>query len=511
MRILISIGLSFLLLLSVLLLFGGGHSLPTVHAQDVDGTNARQLFLPLIQRPAPLPTPPPIKAKSGIHLGNRGSDWRAALFTLITGTTGTWPAAVVVQSNQLYTFNRPTTATTDNEKCWITDAEVKRTATGDRYNAFAYLTAAVDNGVKVVFRLSPSPGNFLDEVDSPTLKHTLLITATPNNGDYCNHNGNEGSFRDIQDLAHEMDAIYRINVAHGWYTDTFFFEPANEPNLEWYVHKRPGADTGLRLSPDITAKEAWIAMDNYFAALYDLLKGTTAIPGLNPHVQLLTPPMSQEQYAEHYLFNSCTPRWVNSEEKVSGLDYMKQTFGIDFENPMDIRGPKADGFSWHNYFNLGQEGWQAPYLLPGAAAVIDDYCKANNQNFNTGHVSQYVSADFQTQLTNSLVPTFITEADRKSPCQNGYEGSAEGELGKLANANEMRDSLLHFIAAEEIADYVIVWLLTNQYASEDSVCTTVLANGDRRTNANYEQNWHEAYDEVGGARTWFQRWWPVAQ
>ena len=198
-------------------------------------------------------------------------------------------------------------------------------------------------------------------------------------------------------------------------------------------------------------------------------------------------------------------------KKVSGLDYLKKTFGIDFENPTDIRGPRADGFSWHNYFNLGQEGWQAPYLLSGDPAVIDDYCEVNNQNFNTGHVSQYVSAEFQTQLADSLVPTFITEADRKSPCQNGWEGSAEGALGKLANAAEMSDSLLQFIMAEKIADYVIVWLLTNQYASEDTVCQTLLEDGRKRFNANYEQNWHEAYFEVGAARTWFQRWWPLAE
>jgi len=185
--------------------------------------------------------------------------------------------------------------------------------------------------------------------------------------------------------------------------------------------------------------------------------------------------------------------------------------GIDFEKPNEDRGPKADGFSWHNYFNLGEEGWLEPSLLLGAPAVVDDYCDSELENFNTGHVSQYLSADFQTQLADSLVPTFITETDRKSPCQNGWEASAEGTLGKFTNATEMRDSLLQFIAAEEIADYVIVWLLTNEYASEDNVCTTVFDHGGKRNNANYEQNWHEAYREDGGARTWFQLWWPLAE
>ena len=152
MRLLFFFSVPFVLFLSLLLLFDTNRRTPTAQAQAIDGANARQLFLPYIATGAA-----PIKRKSGIHLGNRGSDWRAELFTLITGTTGTWPAAVVIQSNQLYTFKRPTTATATNQKCWITDAEVKRTATGDLYNAFAYLTEAVDNGVKVIFRLSPPP------------------------------------------------------------------------------------------------------------------------------------------------------------------------------------------------------------------------------------------------------------------------------------------------------------------------------------------------------------------
>ncbi len=80
---------------------------------------AHSLYLPLIHKHGN------IKRKSGLHLGNRGSDWRIELFSHITGTvTGTWPAAVVVLSSQLYSFTRPTTAATNNERCWITDAAV---------------------------------------------------------------------------------------------------------------------------------------------------------------------------------------------------------------------------------------------------------------------------------------------------------------------------------------------------------------------------------------------------
>ena len=225
MRILLSIGLSFLLLFSVLRLFGGGHSLPTAHAQDVDGTNARQLFLPLIQKPAKPP-----KHKSGIHLGNRGSsDWRIELFTHITGTTGTWPSAVVIQSDQVYNLYRYSTG-----KCRIAAAGLKLTGEGEPYNVYKYLTAAAKAGTQVVIRITPSPGNFVDYADPGALPHTLLSGEEPAGGDYCGNANKHYRYRDVRDIAAEMAAIHQVNIDYGWPPGSFFFEPANEPNQEWY-------------------------------------------------------------------------------------------------------------------------------------------------------------------------------------------------------------------------------------------------------------------------------------
>jgi hypothetical protein len=78
----------------------------------------QSFFLPIIRRsnPAtPTPTPTPqwatqTKTKSGIHLGNRSTDWQdeSHRYTFLErigrGPDGVWPAAVVVQSDQIYEF-----------------------------------------------------------------------------------------------------------------------------------------------------------------------------------------------------------------------------------------------------------------------------------------------------------------------------------------------------------------------------------------------------------------------
>ena len=107
------------------------------------------MFLPLIAKPSKPP-----KYKSGIHLGNRNSsDWRAELFTLITGTVaGTWPSAVVIQSDQVYRLYRYSTG-----QCRIVAAGVKLTGEGKPYNVYTYLAAAAKAGTIVVIRITPSP------------------------------------------------------------------------------------------------------------------------------------------------------------------------------------------------------------------------------------------------------------------------------------------------------------------------------------------------------------------
>lgn len=177
MRLLFFFSAPFVLLLSLLLLLGRERA-HTVQAQAVDGVNARQLFLPLIRKPAPTPTPSRLKAKSGIHLGNRGSDWPDELFNHLRGTSaGAWPAAVVVLSNQLYEIIRYT-RTSPTSECRIAGALIKAPV------AFAYLTDAVHAGTKVVIRIMPSPGNFTDYAN-PGNNHVLSTSTVPAGADYC--------------------------------------------------------------------------------------------------------------------------------------------------------------------------------------------------------------------------------------------------------------------------------------------------------------------------------------
>ncbi|MFN8488727.1 MAG: hypothetical protein U0350_14090 [Caldilineaceae bacterium] len=104
---------------------------------------------------------------------------------------------------------------------------------------YAYLTQAIQNKTKVVIRIYPSPGNFKD-YNSPGEHHELRIDQRPAGGDYCGSDQSQKSdkYRDILDIVSEMNAIWQLNSANGWSQDRFFFEPANEPNNEWYTQVR---------------------------------------------------------------------------------------------------------------------------------------------------------------------------------------------------------------------------------------------------------------------------------
>ncbi|MFN8488722.1 MAG: hypothetical protein U0350_14065 [Caldilineaceae bacterium] len=102
-------------------------------------------------------------------------------------------------------------------------------------------------------------------------------------------------------------------------------------------------------------------------------------------------------------------------------------------------------------------------------------------------------------------PTFITEADLQSPCQNPQNSIKSKEQLPDGNnyAERVRDSLLHFVNQEFAARAVINWLLVNQYPDEANTCAN--------NHPNYEINWHEAYLESGAERLWFMLWWRDAQ
>ena len=180
-----TLGIGLALVWGLLILVTG---IPQVQAQAEYITSTSKVFLPLIWRGIDVPTAQwatQTKANSGIHLGNRNTDWQDKngqhTFLDQVGHTaaGFWPAAVVVQSEQLYEFQR------FDSLCQVSSARVK-TIGGKDYELYRYLTEGVTHHhVKVVIRITPSPGNFSDS-DHPGPDHVLLTTEAPPNGqNYC--------------------------------------------------------------------------------------------------------------------------------------------------------------------------------------------------------------------------------------------------------------------------------------------------------------------------------------
>lgn len=210
------------------------------------------VYLPLVIRN--YPPPPPMKQQTGIHLGSRQDTWPESTLEKIDGRLpgGVWPRAVVVQSSQLYFLDRHTTG-----QCNIAQARVRLDG------LYAYLAEAQRNGVIVIIRITPSPGNFADWEDTG-LVHILDASTTPVGGNYCD--GKFGKFRAIDDIATEMHEIYKLNTNqnHQWNPANFFFEPVNEPNNEWYSYWED-KEAQDRIQTSI----AWTEMDAYFSMVHD--------------------------------------------------------------------------------------------------------------------------------------------------------------------------------------------------------------------------------------------------
>ncbi len=401
---------------------------------------------------------PLTRQNSGLHLGNRLLDWDTPIDFLERVDLGDYtatPRVVVVLSNQVFALQRSTTA-----PCAITGAAI-----GNTY-LFDFLDRAIDRGAWVVVRLYPSPGNFTDYAD-PGPTHTLLSGAAPAGPNYCA--GRSQQFRSTADLAAEMDAIASLVFgAHDWPADALYFEPANEPNLEWYEALRPANPD---LSPAVEDQRAWQAMDAYFAAVYDRAKA------LNPAIRVLAPPMAQHLFADAREFGTCnrTILIVNGVPQFSsGYDWMQTTFRA-----------KNDGWSWHNYWRVGYEGWRGDFCQ--TPATISD------------HAFQYFPDWLQTEILSSTKPALITEADLLSPCVFPLNPLIDKEA-----AAETATSLTRFMSEERAADAIAVWILTNQFA--DPVAGTFDCN-----DVNAEIAWHEAYRDVAvngsHERSWFPLWW----
>lgn len=258
-------------------------------------------------------------------------------------------------------------------------------------------------------------------------------------------------------------------------------------------------------------------MDDYFAALYDLAKS------LAPALQILSPSMSQKLYGEQYFLGTSDPMPLVGGEDQGGMDFMTKTFGVDlYGNPMT---PKADGFAIHNYWRAGGEFWLPP--LPDyhtAIPVVDFHCQAHENDPEkykppTYHLLQYLSVHLLDALTRR--PTFITEADLLSNCQDAENLIQYKDPSPEAPdfPSRTKQSLLTFTnqangrsESDQVnygADYVIVWLLINQVPNEASTCRDAKGH----LYQNHEINWHEAYwEDANGIypRAWFPLWWAAA-
>lgn len=340
-----------------------------------------------------------------------------------------------------------------------------------------------------MIRVYPSPGNF-EDWRSPGQNHNLIYEpdgATPGGASYCGDpQGNDGLpsapyyFRSPGDVAAEMNAIYNLNVANGWPADRFFFEPANEPNKEWYADKYRD---NPNLFPHIDNEAAWMAMDNYFMAIYDTAKT------LNNGIQILTPPMSQNAYAEYRQFGSCVENILIVDgvptSGVAGYDKMPRTYD-----------DKNNGWSWHNYWRNGVEFWQ------------DAYCSSDN--ILSDQLFQAFPQALQDRINISVKPAFITEADLLSPCV--YQDPLHIQItNKDVRADAAQESIWRFAYELHGADYVAVWMLTSQWADPPLPNSGQDVGNCDDPSGNPEQAWHEAYRDApyNGTyeRDWFWLWW----
>jgi hypothetical protein len=411
-----------------------------------------------------------------MHLGNRpgdNNDWNTPTDYLarLKGTSsGPWPAAAVVLSNQVYNITRSGT-----------DCETISVAVRDPY-AFNYLKQAAQQGTKIVIRIYPSPGNFTDALQpqSDPRVHDLIadpgVRATP--AGYCDivtRRRKDGSivrtaqayefYRDVRDIAREIKAIHDYNSIYATdITNQEFFMPANEPNAEWYANWY-----NSEASPKQDNATAWSQMNAYFQNLYDTAKS------LDQTVRILTPTMAQLLYAERIIFTGCDPNVLFVPgiglTQAAGDDYMEETYRY-----------KNDGIAWHNYWFQAKEFWS------------DSFC-SDPSNQMSHHVAQYFPSYLSDQIVTSGKPTFILEADLYSPCS--LAGNPIQRKDDF-NGDATSESLWRFVQQERAAQYITAWLLTERPHFPE---------GCVPSGESSEISWHEAYRETGTERLWFPKWW----
>jgi len=389
-----------------------------------------------------LVTPAPDAPLQGIHLGNHISqeDWDSALLRRIDPKLGgTWPKVIVFLSYNVYDRVRDT-------NCRLQSVNIP----SSRASVRDYLQRASVNNVQIIIRIMPSPGN-LDAA------HHLSLAASPVNGNRCDDGLDPSSRgnRSYDDVGEEIVKIHEWNASHN--ITEFGFEPANEPNAEWYT------DEPNTVHRD--TQTAWVEMDAYFSAIYDYVH--TRYP--SPTIRVLTPPMAQSAFAEARNVNGCGP--MTLQNGGHGYEYMPNIF---------LNGTKNDGYTWHNYWRQDFESW----------ASCEQAASPRGQ-----HVAYW----FPPQMLTSMVlkPRIISEADLASPQQGFGNPLTDKDIDTGIPA---ANSIQRFINAEAWADHIAVWTLniTNGFPGSE------------------EQNWHEAYrcndfpnpyQFTPREREWFTRWW----
>jgi hypothetical protein len=402
------------------------------------------------------PLSPPLH-RWGIHLGNHvvAEPWDENLLRRIDGDKGgIWPDTIVFLSRNLYDVTRNTSG-----DCRITSIAGKYPSLTNTGVFTGYLQRASTAGVKIIIRIWPSPGNFI------TATHRINLSANPANGNRCDEGSDPSkpvANRSYDDIGTEIVKIHEWNAAHGIIETGF--EPANEPNTEWYK----GDPQPTLIQP--SNPTAWIDMDAYFTNIYTYVH--TFYPA--SQLRVFTPPMAQNNYAEMMRtgLDRCDPMTLYNND-FSGYEMMPNVFLYGYSN---------DGYTWHNYWALGFEDW-----VPNCDPNISPHGH---------HVDQWFPLSMREQMFFKI--NYMTEADLRSPGSPMYGNLANkgDQLGLTAS-----NSISQFFGTDLAAQHIAAWNLniTNPYETE--------------------QSWHEAYgcnDFVWAdpskvkpplERPWFTRWW----
>ncbi|NJO07970.1 MAG: hypothetical protein HC876_22000 [Chloroflexaceae bacterium] len=483
------------------------------------------MYLPLVVREPPVTS---IQFEHmGIHLGNRpaigwdnvsdeiGPDIDFLQKLRGNTSTGVWPSVVVVLSNQVFDVIRfQETAPDFDGYCSIREVRISR------QHVFDFLKDVPE--IPIVFRIAPSPGNYTDALDVER-PHTInpsqvrpLIPGTSEQATYCDGDGNpttnpnirqgsghqnpEEGFRTTGDLMDEMNGIMAAierwneqNPDNQFNTDNVYFIPANEPNNEWYNEWRAGPDPDDELA-DNAFTQAWQSMDGYFATLYDL-------PNKRLDVRILTPPMSQWNFAEPFGDPRCNETILDSvsgSEGISagGYEFMPQTFGTgtnDFG--------KNDGYSWNNYWRV--ENAENQPVIPWGDGVA---CARPRIPADSHHIFQFFPADMQTRIRNA-----VNDSERIAVITEADVFSSSG-IAKVDDP-DTADHILFFVNEEGRnggAQALAIWLLTQDLLASNpqpvpTRCEDVRF-GDNRT-VEEETQWHMAYLVDGTECQWFTDLW----